>query len=199
MRAAHLAEFVASEAALTALGGDPVMARLIRRHGRARWGVHGVFPALVRAVVGQQVSNRAARAIFRRLHAATGSEPRRLLALGEAGLGGLGVSRAKARTLRALAEAAAAGAFAGFERLPDEAVRARLLAFKGVGPWTVEMVLIFGLGRQDVWPAADLGLVRQAMRHYRLSSRRDVAELGARFAPYRSVAAHYLWAENDAP
>lgn len=197
MKAPHLYAFVASDAALVALRGDPVMARLIRRHGRARWGVHGVFPALLRAVVGQQVSNAAARKIFARILAATGAEPGRVLALGEAGLRDLGVSRAKARTLLALAEAGAAGAFSDFAALPDAAVRERLLAFKGVGPWTVDMVLIFGLGRPDVWPAADHGLVLQAMRHYGLASREAVAALGERFAPYRSVAAHYLWAEND--
>ena len=120
------------------------------------------------------------------------------MALGEAGLRELGVSRAKAKTLLALAEAAKEGAFSGFEALSDEAVKERLLAFKGVGPWTAEMVLIFGLGREDVWPASDLGLVQQAMRHFGLKSREEVAQLGERFRPYRSVAAHCLWAENDA-
>jgi len=198
VKAPHVDDFIAPDAALAALGGDPVMARLIRRHGRARWGVHGVFPALLRAVTGQQVSNPAARKIFARILAATGAEPGRVLALGEAGLRDLGVSRAKARTLLALAEAGAAGAFSDFAALSDAVIRERLLAFKGVGPWTVDMVLIFGLGRPDVWPAADLGLVQQAMRHFGLATREEVARLGARFAPYRSVAAHYLWAENDA-
>ncbi len=198
MKAPHLFVYEAPKEALAKLREDPVLAPLVARHGRARWGVHGVFPALVRAVAGQQVSNRAARRIFARLYRATGADPGRVLALGEGGLRELGVSRAKARTLLALAEAAGAGAFSGLESLPDEAVRERLLAFKGVGPWTVDMVLIFGLGREDVWPASDLGLVQQAMRHFGLGSREEVARLGARFQPYRSVAAHYLWAENDA-
>ncbi len=173
------------------------MAELIARHGPASWGVHGVFPALLRAVVGQQVSNRAARRIFARLYAATRAEPERVLALGEPGLRAVGVSRAKAATLLRLAEAAGKGAFSGFESLADEEVRERLLAFKGVGPWTADMVLIFGLGREDVWPVSDLGLVQQAVRHYRLTGRAAVPALGERFAPFRAVAAHYLWAEND--
>ncbi len=198
MKAPHLDEFRAPPAALAALARDPVMARLVARHGPARWGVHGVFPALLRAVAGQQVSNAAARKIFGRLYAATRGDPERVLALGLEGLRGLGVSRAKAATLVRLAERAAEGAFDAFPRLPDAEVRRRLLAEKGVGPWTVDMVLIFGLGRADVWPASDLGLVQQAMRHYRLKDRTGVAALGERFRPFRSVAAHYLWAENDA-
>ena len=198
MKAPHRFVFEAPPEALRALAGDPVLGSLVARHGPARWGVHGVFPALMRAVAGQQVSNRAAKRIFARLYRATEARPERVLALGEAGLRALGVSRAKARTLLALAGAEAAGAFSGFEGLSDEEVRARLLAFKGVGPWTAEMVLIFGLGRPDVWPASDLGLVQQAMRHFGLGSREEVARLGERFRPWRSVAAHYLWAENDA-
>ncbi len=198
MKAPHLFVYEAPEEALELLGKDPVLAPLVARHGRARWGVHGVFPALVRAVAGQQVSNQAAKKIFQRLYRATGAEPGRVLALGEAGLRELGVSRAKARTLLSLAGAAREGAFSGLEALSDEAVKERLLAFKGVGPWTAEMVLIFGLGREDVWPASDLGLVQQAMRHFGLTSREEVAQLGERFRPYRSLAAHYLWAENDA-
>ena len=198
MKAPHLFVYEAPEEALEKLRKDPVLAPLVARHGRARWGVHGVFPALVRAVAGQQVSNQAAKKIFERLYRATGADPERVLALEEAGLRELGVSRAKARTLLALAEAARAGAFSDLASLSDEAVRERLLAFKGVGPWTVDMVLIFGLGREDVWPASDLGLVQQAMRHFGLKSREAVARLGTRFRPYRSVAAHYLWAENDA-
>jgi len=197
VKADHLAEVRARPEVLARLGQDPIMARLIERHGPYRWGVHGVFPALLRAVVGQQVSNAAARAIFGRLVDAVGLAPERLLAAGEAGLRALGVSRAKARTILDLARLAARGAFADFATLSDAEVRRRLLGQKGVGPWTVDMVLIFGLGRLDVWPVRDLGLRQKATVLYGLKDEAELQALGARFAPYRSVAAHYLWAEND--
>ncbi len=197
MKADHVAEVRARPEVLALLGRDPVMARLIERHGPYRWGVHGVFPALLRAVVGQQVSNAAARAIFGRLAEAVGLAPERLLAAGEEALRSVGVSRAKARAILNLARLEVEGAFAGFTELPDAEVRRRLLAQKGVGPWTVDMVLIFGLGRLDVWPVRDLGLRQKVKALYGLEDEAEVQALGERFAPYRSVAAHYLWAEND--
>lgn len=194
----HLSERTAHPEALAQLARDPVMARLIERHGPYRWGLHPVFPALVRAVVGQQLSNAVARTMFRRVQQATGLEPARLLALGEEGLRALGLARAKGRALAGLARAQLDGYFEGLETLPDEEAAARLTALRGVGPWTAQMVLIFSLGRMDVWPTGDLGMVRQAERLYGLASRAEVEALGERFRPWRSAAAHYLWAETDA-
>ncbi|GEM90107.1 DNA-3-methyladenine glycosylase family protein [Oceanithermus desulfurans] len=194
----HLSERTAHPEALAQLARDPVMARLIERHGPYRWGLHPVFPALVRAVVGQQLSNAVARTMFRRVQQATGLEPERLLALGEEGLRALGLARAKGRALEELARAQLEGYFAGLHTLSDEEAAARLVRLRGVGPWTAQMVLIFSLGRMDVWPTGDLGMVRQAERLYGLASRAEVEALGERFRPWRSAAAHYLWAETDA-
>ncbi|HGY09542.1 MAG TPA: DNA-3-methyladenine glycosylase 2 family protein [Oceanithermus profundus] len=194
----HLSERTAHPEALAHLARDPVMAALIERHGPYRWGLHPVFPALVRAVVGQQLSNAVARTMFRRVQQATELEPERLLALGEEGLRALGLARAKGRALEGLARAQLEGYFAGLEALPDDEAAARLTALGGVGPWTAQMVLIFSLGRMDVWPTGDLGMVRQAERLYGLATRAQVEALGERFRPWRSAAAHYLWAETDA-
>jgi len=193
----HLSQVEASPEVLAHLARDPVMAELIAKHGPYSWGLHPVFPSLLRAVVGQQLSNAVARTMFARLKEATGLEPERLLELGEEGLRGLGLAYAKARALMGIARAELAGELTGLEELSDEEVTRRLTALRGVGPWTAQMVLIFSLGRLDVWPISDLGMVRQAERLYGLASRYEVEELGWRFAPYRSAAAHYLWTEGD--
>ena len=193
----HLSQVEASPEVLAHLARDPVMAELIAKHGPYSWGLHPVFPSLLRAVVGQQLSNAVARTMFARLKEATGLEPERLLELGEEGLRGLGLAYAKARALMGIARAELAGELTGLEELSDEEVTRRLTALRGVGPWTAQMVLIFSLGRLDVWPTSDLGMVRQAERLYGLASKAEVKELGRRFAPYRSAAAHYLWTEGD--
>ena len=198
MTVEHLSQVTAEPDALELLARDEVMARLIERHGPYSWGLHPVFPSLVRAVVGQQLSNAVARTMFARLRDAGGLEPERLLELGEEGLRRLGLARAKGRALVGIARAELSGELAGLEELDDEQVAARLTSLRGVGPWTAQMVLIFSLGRLDVWPTSDLGMVRQAERLYGLSSREAVVELGRRFAPFRSAAAHYLWSEGDA-
>jgi len=194
----HLSERTAHPEALAHLARDPVMARLIERHGPYRWGLHPLFPALVRAVVGQQLSNAVARTMFRRVQGATGLDPERLLELGEEGLRALGLARAKGRALVGLARAQREGYFEGLEALSDDEATARLVGLRGVGPWTAQMVLIFSLGRMDVWPTGDLGMLRQAERLYGLEGRAAVEALGERFRPWRSAAAHYLWAETDA-
>ena len=193
----HLSQVEASPEVLAHLARDPVMAELIKRHGPYSWGLHPVFPSLLRAVVGQQLSNAVARTMFARLKEVTGLEPERVLELGEEGLRGLGLAYAKARALMGIARAELAGELAGLEELNDEEVTRRLTALRGVGPWTAQMVLIFSLGRLDVWPTSDLGMVRQAERLYGLTSKAEVEELGQRFTPYRSAAAHYLWTEGD--
>ncbi len=198
MSVAHSNEVKADPEVLAHLARDPVMASLIERHGPYSWGLHPVFPSLLRAVVGQQLSNAVARTMFARLKKATDLDPERVLELGEEGLRGLGLAYAKGRALLGIARAELAGELARLEELSDEEVSHKLTALRGVGPWTAQMVLIFSLARLDVWPTSDLGMVRQAERLYGLASKAEVEELGRRFAPYRSAAAHYLWTEGDA-
>ncbi|WP_457636700.1 DNA-3-methyladenine glycosylase family protein [Oceanithermus sp.] len=197
MSVEHLSEVRADPKVLDFLAHDPVMAGLIEKHGPYSWGLHPVFPSLLRAVVGQQLSNAVARTIFARLKHATDLDPERVIELGEEGLRSLGLAYAKARALHGIAHAELAGELDRLEELSDKEVTERLAALRGVGPWTAQMVLIFSLGRLDVWPTSDLGMVRQAEKLYGLSSKREVADLGERFRPYRSVAAHYLWTEGD--
>jgi len=186
---------------------DPTLGRLIDAYGTGVWEERIAgrprepFAALLRAIVGQQLSVAAARAVYARLQETFGGrtpKPREVLAADPAALRAAGLSQAKVRYLRGLAERALAGELS-WERLaaaPDEEVVATLEALPGVGRWTAQMFLIFQLGRLDVLPAADLGLRRAIGRHYGLSetpTAAAVARLGERWAPYRSLATVYLW------
>jgi DNA-3-methyladenine glycosylase II len=184
---------------------DPVVAALIDRHGpyRPRPGGHP-FDALVRAILFQQLDGRAAAAIQRRLYALHDSTdgraptPLQFLATTDEAFRAVGVSRQKAAYLRDLARHAVDGTldFAALPELPDEEVIARLTAVKGVGEWTAHMFLIFQVGRPDVLPVGDLG-VRNGMRvAYGLEEMPTPAqarEIGAPWAPYRSVGSWYMW------
>jgi DNA-3-methyladenine glycosylase II len=180
---------------------DPAWGELIDRVGpcviRPR---RDRFGTLVRAIIGQQISSKAAAAIDGRLRALAGDPhtPRPLLDLGETGLRSVGLSGVKARYVLNLAEAAHSGALPlhRFHRLKDEAIVAHLTAIKGIGVWTAEMFLIFSLARPDVFPVGDLA-IRSAMQGWlglpempKPTACRAVAEP---WRPYRSVASWYLW------
>jgi len=158
------------------------------------------FGALCRAIVAQQVSAHAARAIHARFVAAFGParrpEPVRLLAMDPATLRACGLSQRKVAYLRALAEAFASGPMrrARLGALPDAEVVEALTALPGVGVWTAEMFLIFSLGRPDVFSVRDRAL-RAGVE--RVEGRRldpaQIERVAARWAPWRSVASLYLW------
>jgi DNA-3-methyladenine glycosylase II len=157
------------------------------------------FPALVAAIVAQQISTRAAAAIFARLEAQIGDlTPEALLAASDDDLRAAGLSRAKLIAVRELAQRVTSGDLA-VERLlelDDEAVVAELSRSRGIGRWTAEMFLIFALGREDVLPISDLGLRSAVRRLYGDEVARTPAgllALGERWRPYRSVATWYLW------
>jgi DNA-3-methyladenine glycosylase II len=176
-----------------------------RREGRPGPADH--YGALVRAIVGQQLSTRAAKAIYARLTEQFGrraptpaevlvADPERLRAAA-------GLSRAKVSFLRSLAEHVESGELE-LERLaelPDEQVIAELIAVKGVGEWTAHMFLMFHLERPDVLAWGDLGVRRAAQRAYALEQPPSAAELRAlaeAWRPYRTLACRYLWRSLDA-
>ncbi|XLE15093.1 DNA-3-methyladenine glycosylase 2 family protein [Deinococcus altitudinis] len=148
--------------------------------------------ALVRAVLGQQLSVKAAASIAARLEAATDYDPARLLAMAPEDLRGLGLSWAKVRTVRAISDAALSGRvdFAHIGTLPDEEVVLALLPLPGIGRWTAEMYLMFSLARPDVFSFGDLGL-RRGLEHFYPGQ--DAAEILSRWSPHRTLAARYLW------
>lgn len=158
------------------------------------------FTALVRAVIGQQLSTRAAASIAERLAQRLGGAvtAAALATVADADLRACGLSAAKARTLSALAQAAASGEvdLVALDGREDTQVIATLVALPGIGLWTAHMFLMFGLGRLDVFAPGDLGLRRALQRLDGL------AELPApevcvtraeRWRPYRTVAAWHLW------
>lgn len=158
------------------------------------------FPALLRIIVGQQLSTKAAATIWGRLDAAMDGAPApaRLLALEDATLRTVGLSRAKVLYARGLAEAVLEGRLdpAGLARLPDDDTLAAITALKGFGPWSANMYLMFALGRPDIWPADDLGVREGLRRIRRLDARPDMAqtrELGKGWTPHRSAAAMLCW------
>ncbi len=180
------------------LAQDPNMAALIETFGPYTWPLSPPFRSLVRAVVGQLISGAAARATFNRLEAATQINPERILVHTPDELLALGVPRRKGEYLHGLAKYALERQLDTLADLSDAEVTARLVALRGVGVWTAEMFLIFALGRPDVWPIKDMGVVRAAERYYNLSDIAEVAALGERFRPYRSAAVWYLWRWTEA-
>ncbi len=151
-------------------------------------------------IVNQQLSTKAAFAIGARIEAAAqaqGMKPRDLFVPGfEAVLRGCGVSANKVRALHAVREAEARGLLgAGLGLMPHAERSAILCGIRGVGPWTADMVGIFHFLDPDIWPAGDVAAVGVLRR---LTGRDDTEAVAARFAPYRSILARYLWRSRDA-
>ncbi len=164
------------------------------------------FGTLVRAIIGQQISSKAAASIDRRVRDLAGEihEPEGILRLGEAGLRTCGLSGVKARYVLNLAQAVKDGSVPLDEvhAWEDEAIVAALTSIKGIGPWTAEMFLIFALGRQDVLSVGDLG-IRAGLKSFHgleeLPNPKVCRELAEPWRPYRTVAMWYLWKGIDEP
>jgi DNA-3-methyladenine glycosylase II len=185
------------------LADDPVMARVIAAVGDVSVGVEpDRFISLARAIVGQQLSTAAASTIWRRFAALGPVEPAAILELEETELRSVGLSGAKARYVRDLAERVATGdlQLANLDSLDDETVLADVTRVKGIGRWTGEMFLIFSLARPDVLALDDAGLLRAAGWALGLGRSATAAEMsaaGEAWRPFRSVASLYLWASLD--
>ncbi len=179
----------------------PVFALLREEAGAipVRWLDRG-FKGLVWVVTGQQISVAAGRAIYGRLEAALGEiTAETIAAASDDALRAAGFSAPKMRTLRALQEAALAGALDldALEAKSSEEAILSLCAIKGVGPWTAEVYLLFAAGHPDIFPAADLALQESARLAFALDGRpstRDLREMSDAWAPWRSAAARLLWA-----
>ena len=187
---------------------DPVLAGVIDSVGRLPGSRAGRparddhYGALVRSIIGQQVSTHAARAIYNRLTERFGGRPptpAEILAEDPEELrAAVGLSRAKAGYLRSLAEHVQSGELelARLDQLSDERVIEELVAVKGLGVWTAHMFLMFQLERPDVLPTGDLGIRRAIERAYRLDHlplASEIEELAAPWRPYRTLACRYLW------
>ena len=188
---------------------DPRLREVIKRIGPCR--LHGAAPsdpfeALCRSIASQQLSIKAAETIFRRFCELFPPDckptPERVMRLRADRIRGAGFSRAKVTFIKDLAAHVRDGRLdlSGLHAHPDDEVMRQLVAVKGIGRWTAEVFLMFRLGRQDILPADDLGLMNAVQRAYRLRTRPDAKRLramGEAWKPYRSVAAWYLWASLD--
>ncbi|MGG5818115.1 DNA-3-methyladenine glycosylase family protein [Falsiroseomonas sp. HW251] len=196
--------------ALTHLRRDPVLKRVIRQIGPCalRPVRREPYEALVRAIAHQQVHGRAAEAILGRFIALYPSHDfppaHAVLETSAEALRGCGLSGSKVAAIRDIAEKAVGGLVPtrkAAARLTDEALIERLVAIRGVGRWTVEMLLIFTLGRPDVLPVDDFG-VREGWRVATDADAqvrpRELAAIGEAWVPWRSIAAWYLWRAADA-
>ncbi|HSF67387.1 MAG TPA: DNA-3-methyladenine glycosylase 2 family protein [Nitrospiraceae bacterium] len=189
---------------------DPVMRRLIREVGPftlTPQAKRSPFESLARAIAYQQLHEKAAESILRRFVALfpRGRFPRPddLLAMDEHAIRGAGFSQAKVAALRDLAAKTLDGTVPTSviaRKLDDEAIIERLIAVRGIGRWTVEMLLIFQLGRPDVLPIDDFGLrngFRIVYNRRSMPNPKEVLRYGERWRPYRTAAAWYLWRAAD--
>jgi DNA-3-methyladenine glycosylase II len=200
-----------AERALTA--SCPRIGAVIAKVGPCRVSPEGplgeehYFEGLVRAIVSQQLSSKAASTIFDRVKALGAAsagfpDPTAFLAIREVDLRAAGLSAAKTASVRDLAAKVAAGAvrFDAMTSLPDEAVIDALCQVRGIGRWTAEMFLMFRLGRDDVLPVGDLGIqkgIKTLFSLRKMPSPERMAVLARPWRPYRSIACWYLWRLND--
>jgi methylated-DNA-[protein]-cysteine S-methyltransferase len=205
--------FDPEEAVLHLRRGDPALGRVIDAVGPFSMSLKrtsSVFGALAEAIVYQQLTAKAAATIYGRVcalfpHAHEDVTAESLLRVSEQKLRSAGLSRSKMLSLKDLARKALDGhvpSLAEVHRMDDEVIVERLTEIRGIGRWTVEMLLIFRLGRPDVLPLDDYGIRKgfaAAFGKKELPTRKDLERRGARWQPYRTVASWYLWraAERD--
>jgi DNA-3-methyladenine glycosylase II len=192
---------------LDALAGrEPRIAAALERAGypEPRISERG-YITLLRAIVGQQVSIKAAASMWSKLQAAVGErvEPVAVLAASDEALRGAGLSRQKSSYARSLAEEVVSGRL-DFDNLPadDEEAVAELVRVKGIGRWTAEVYLLFAEGRLDIWPAGDLAVQIETGRIMGLPERpseKVVRELAEAWRPHRGAFAVFAWHHRRAP
>lgn len=202
-------QYDADEAVRHLTGVDPTLKQLIERVGPFGLEVGSMldpFQVLLRSIVYQQLSGRAAAAIYDRVVKAVGSDPPTPSSVertADQTLRNAGLSWAKIAGLRDLARHSIDGTIPSLETLhaaDNEEVVERLTVVRGIGRWTVEMLLIFRLGRADVFPVTDLGVRKGYMLTYGLDALptpKELEKLCEHWRPYRSVASWYLWRAVD--
>ena len=183
---------------------DKVMKKIVSQYEGEMLSIRGdAFYTLARSIVGQQISVKAADAVWRRFeNTAKKITPKTIAALDVEIMRGCGFSASKANYMHALAEHFITNQriIRRWPEMDDEDIITELSSIKGIGRWSAEMFLIFGLGRPDVFPVADIGLQKAVARHYHGDIRIKPKELlifGERFRPYRTVATWYFWRALD--
>lgn len=191
---------------------DPTLATLIARVGSFTVRPSKVvrpFDSLAESIAYQQLSGKAAATIFGRVRALYPRRkwfsPQLVLATADEKFRGAGLSRSKTAAIKDLATKTIEGVvptFAALRQMEDEEIIARLTAVRGIGRWTVEMLLLFDLGRLDVWPVDDYGVRKgyaKTFRKRKVPKPKELLALGEKWRPYRSVAAWYFWRALELP
>lgn len=198
--------FDAKEATSQLAQSDRRLARVIEEAGPFRLNLEKMqdpFNALLQAIVNQQLNGTAARVIHNRVKLVCNCEryidPHSLATVSDEALRGAGLSRAKIAALRDLAARTLDGVvptLATLRRMDDESIIERLSSIRGIGRWTVEMMLMFRLGRPDVLPVDDFGVRKGFQLAYakkELPARAELAKHGEKWRPYRTVGSWYMW------
>jgi len=188
------------------------MAALIARSLRYNVKPNGLvrpFNALAESIAYQQLSGKAAATIWKRVRALYPRkkyfDPKAVLETPDEKLRGAGLSRSKVAAIKDLAARTIDGTVPNaraLAKMSDEEIIARLITVRGIGRWTVEMLLLFDLGRPDVWPVDDYGVRKGFAKTFgkrKLPKPKQLMKFGERWRPHRSVAAWYFWRALDAP
>ena len=186
--------------ALKHFADDPIMSNCITTYGRE--GLQGkgdLFYTIVRSIIGQQISVIAAESIWNRFEAKVGSvTPENVRQFSKEEIASCGITRPKSGYILGLANASEELLNFPYSESTEVEVRKHLIQFKGVGPWTAEMVMIFSLLLPDVYSPKDIGLVNAIKRLFPGVETMDEAEeIATRWAPYRTMACWYLWRTLD--
>ncbi len=192
------------EACASLASQDKVLKELIESYKDARLRSRGsAFETLLRAIVGQQISVKAAQSVWSRFEEKVGTvSTETVLARTPAALRACGLSKQKVEYIRDLARHFESGAInpRRFKLLADEELIQALCDVRGIGRWTAEMFLIFHLRRPDVYPLQDIGLIRAVEKHYlggKRASTQEIVAVGEQWRPWRTVATWYLWRSLD--
>ncbi len=185
---------------------DPIMRKAIKLVGPCTITVdRNGFRMLVRSIVGQQLSTSAAATIWHRFLVLNGGRrvsPMKMLLFSTTQLRGVGLSKAKCRAVLSIAKSIVNSEvrLSELKSLSDEEVTDKLIKLRGVGPWTAQMYLMFSLGRSDVFPTGDLGIVNAVTALYKFNdhaTETEMLEIAKSWRPYRTIASWYLWQALD--
>lgn len=191
--------------AIRHLRRDLVLKNLLDSYPAPNWEKKSdLFQALAYEIIGQQLSGKAAKVIYKRFLDLFGGHmprPEVLLKISDEKIRGCGCSWAKVKYLKSLAASVKNGSLdlKNLKNLSDEEVHQQLIKVKGIGPWTAEMFLIFTLHRPDVFSLGDLGLRTAVSRLYRVRREnvKKIEKISQIWSPYRSFASRYLWASLE--